>query len=112
LTTHYLEEAERLCDRVALIVKSRIVALDTVDGLKAQVQGQATVEVIMASADGREEQHRFVGDDVAAAIYKALTAAEGQPVVALNTVRPTLEDAFIELTGLSAEVMKVEKGNR
>ena len=47
LTTHYLEEAERLCDRVAL-----------------------------------------------------------------NTVRPTLEDAFIELTGLSAEVMRVEKGGQ
>jgi ABC-2 type transport system ATP-binding protein len=40
LTTHYLEEAERLCDRVAVIVKGRIVASDTVDGLKARGQGQ------------------------------------------------------------------------
>ncbi|MCK7496837.1 MAG: hypothetical protein MZW92_42540 [Comamonadaceae bacterium] len=36
LTTHYLEEAERLCDRVAVIVKGRIVALDTVAGLTVQ----------------------------------------------------------------------------
>jgi ABC-2 type transport system ATP-binding protein len=112
LTTHYLEEAERLCDRVALIVEGRIVALDTVDRLKAQVQGQAAVEVVMASADGREERQRFVGDEMAAAVRKALAATEGRQVVALNTIRPTLEDAFIELTGLSAEVMRAEKGGR
>jgi ABC-2 type transport system ATP-binding protein len=112
LTTHYLEEAERLCDRIALIVKGRIVALDTMDGLKARVQGQAAVEVVAASTDGHEERQRLVGDDVATTIRKALAAAQGRQVVALNTIRPTLEDAFIELTGLSAEVMKVEKGNR
>jgi ABC-2 type transport system ATP-binding protein len=112
LTTHYLEEAERLCDRVALIVEGRIVALDTVDGLKAQVQGQAAVEVVMTSANGREERQRFGGDDMAAAVRKALAATEGRQVVALNTIRPTLEDAFIELTGLSAEVMRAEKGGR
>jgi ABC-2 type transport system ATP-binding protein len=39
LTTHYLEEAERLCDRIAVIVKGRIVALDTVAGLKAAAPG-------------------------------------------------------------------------
>jgi len=66
----------------------------------------------MASADGREERQRFVGDEMAAAVRKALAATEGRQVVALNTIRPTLEDAFIELTGLSAEVMRAEKGGR
>ena len=40
LTTHYLEEAERLCDRIAPIVAGHIVAVDTVEGLRAQVQGR------------------------------------------------------------------------
>ncbi|HIC88991.1 MAG TPA: ABC transporter ATP-binding protein [Anaerolineae bacterium] len=113
LTTHYLEEAERLCDRIAIIVKGRIVALDTVDGLKASVQGQTAVEVTLRDGDGHVETIRIDGDDVAAAAQAALaqaTAARKQ-VVAINTVRPTLEDVFVQLTGLSAEVMKTEKGN-
>lgn len=64
LTTHYLEEAERLCDRVAVIVKGRIVALDTVDGLKARGQGQMVVEVTLGNGDGSVESVRFEGDDV------------------------------------------------
>jgi len=38
-------------------------------------------------------------------------AAEGKRVMAVNTIQPTLEEAFIELTGLSVEVMLAEKGN-
>ena len=113
LTTHYLEEAERLCDRVALIVQGRIVALDTVEGLKARVQREATVEARLASPCG-EELLRFHGGDIEAALRLALAHAQskGQQVLAVNTLQPTLEEAFIELTGLSAEVMLAEKGGR
>jgi len=111
LTTHYMEEAERLADRVALLVYGRIVALDTVDGLKARVQQGVTVEVHIRDDSG-EERLRFRGEDAEAALRVALAhaEAEGKRIVSVNTLRPTLEDAFIQLTGLSAEVMKAEKG--
>lgn len=112
LTTHYLEEAERLCDRIAIIVKGRIVALDSVDGLKVAAQGTMAVEVTLEGADGRVETRRVEGDDVAAAARAALAQANDQRVLAINTVRPTLEDVFVKLTGLSADVMLAEKGGK
>jgi len=114
LTTHYLEEAERLCDRIAIIVRGRIVALDTVDGLKARVQGRTAVEATLEDKDGRVETVRFDGDDVEAALRATLAQAEatGRRVLAINTLRPTLEDVFVRMTGLSAEVMLAEKGGK
>jgi len=113
LTTHYLEEAERLCDRIAVIVKGRIVALDTVDGLKAGSQDKTIVEVTLADSDGRQERKRLeCNDGVESTIQRALAEANGQRVLAVNTLRPSLEDVFVQLTGLSSEVMLVEKGGK
>ena len=115
LTTHYLEEAERLADRVALIVQGRIVVTDMVEGLKVRAGHEVKVEVRLADPTGEgEEWLRFPAGDVEAAVRVALAhaEAEGKRVVSINTVQSTLEDAFIELTGLSAEVMRAEKGNR
>jgi ABC-2 type transport system ATP-binding protein len=114
LTTHYLEEAERLCDRVAVIVKGRIVALDTVDGLKARGQGQTVVEVTLGNGDGSVESVRFDGDEVETAVRTVLdrATANGRRVLAVNTLRPTLEDVFVQLTGLSTEVMLAEKAGK
>jgi ABC-2 type transport system ATP-binding protein len=114
LTTHYLEEAERLCDRIALIVKGRIVALDTVAGLKAQVQGGTAVEATLQQGADAPEQLRFVGDDPAELVREALDQADSssQRLLTLRTVQPTLEDVFVQLTGLSAEVMQVDKGRK
>jgi ABC-2 type transport system ATP-binding protein len=113
LTTHYLEEAERLCDRIGIIVKGHIVALDTLDGLKTGAQGKTEVEVTLEGVDGDQEKKRFgceAGVDVA--VKQALAVAGGQRVLAVNTLRPSLEDIFLSVTGLSAEVMLAEKGGK
>jgi len=114
LTTHYLEEAERLADRVGLLVDGRIVANDTVAGLKQRVaDGETVVEIRYRDAMG-SDRVRLYNDDGVTGVRAALDRAEaaGREVISIDTVRPSLEDAFIELTGLSAEVMQAEKGSR
>ena len=113
LTTHYLKEAERLCDRIAMLVNGRIVALDTVDRLKSGAQEKTIVEVTTVDSNGCVGTERFLTDDgVEAAIYLALEQRGGRRVLAVNTLRPSLEDVFVNLTGLSAEVMLAEKAGK
>jgi len=114
LTTHFLEEAERLCDRIALIVRGKIVALDTVDGLKARVEGTTIVEVTTGDGNGGIETRRLVAEDVGAVVRRAVgqVAAEGRQLLSVNTVRPSFEDVFVQLTGLSADVLRVGTGRK
>jgi ABC-2 type transport system ATP-binding protein len=114
LTTHYLEEAERLCDRIGLIVRGRLVALDTVDGLKATASGGPAVEITLDRGGGRVETQRISGEDVGSAMRDAASQVEAkrERLVSIRTVRPTLEDVFVRLTGLSAEVMLEESGGK
>ncbi|MBN1953558.1 MAG: ABC transporter ATP-binding protein [Anaerolineae bacterium] len=65
LTTHYLEEAERLCDRIALIVRGQIVALNTVAGLKARARDTTAVEVTLQQGSAPPETRRLTGEDPA-----------------------------------------------
>ena len=113
LTTHYLEEAERLCDRIAVIVQGRIIALDTVDGLKSGAQQKIVVEVTLAGPNGQAEKRRLeCDDDIESAVQRLLSESSGGRVLAVNTLRPSLEDVFVRLTGLSAEAMLAEKGTK
>ncbi len=116
LTTHYIEEAERLCDRVAIIDHGKIIALDTPQQLIARSSGQSRIEFRAAAALGLGQlrQLSFV-ESVAesngtytlrsAAVARTLSElikwleAEGHELLDLHVTRPTLEDVFIELTG-------------
>ncbi|MBR2216449.1 MAG: ABC transporter ATP-binding protein [Selenomonadaceae bacterium] len=90
LTTHYIEEAESLCQRVAVLNRGRLVALDTPKNL-CQNLGAWTVE--WNGVAGRE--YRFFPAKAQAADFAKELASEGS-----IELRPTnLEDAFIELTG-------------
>ena len=113
LTTHYLEEAERLCDRIALIVKGKIVALDSIAGLKklAQSTPSARLEITWRNSQGEIITRLIDAENVQTAAYQALASVEDGEVLSINTRQPTLEDVFVRLTGLDSEVMLTEKGN-
>jgi ABC-2 type transport system ATP-binding protein len=77
LTTHYLEEAERLCDRIALIVEGRIIILDTVSGLKAAAQDTTMVEITLSDETGHIETKRLEGvSDLAKRVSAVLAQAQ------------------------------------
>jgi ABC-2 type transport system ATP-binding protein len=90
LTTHYIEEADILCDRVGILNRGRLIALDTPQALKAQTGGY-TVESVHNGrrqyefVENREEAHR-----------RALADPQGVIVRRVN-----LEDVFLKLTGES-----------
>ena len=119
LTTHYMEEADQLCDRVAIIDQGRIVALDTPAGLKRSVGAQATVRVV---AEGNLDELADVlqrdlegatnatvmGDAVllgvqgiAGVLPSVVQIAErhGYLVTDLSVSETSLETVFITLTG-------------
>jgi len=126
LTTHYIEEADQLADRIALIVKGNIVTVDTPEKIKDKVKGTPIVEAIISrepnrlmieklgelgSVDWDERRISITTGDVMVALEALihLVKQEGLEVQHIQTQRPSLEDAFVELTGISAESMMSEK---
>jgi ABC-2 type transport system ATP-binding protein len=117
LTTHLMEEAERLCDRVAIVERGRVVDIGTPAGLiRRHCPDQS---VVLVTDDGTAEarfrripclddvtrQHskytlRGRGDDVVSAVIQCLSE-HGIRVSEFRTVVPTLEDVFLEVTGHS-----------
>jgi ABC-2 type transport system ATP-binding protein len=116
LTTHSMEEAERLCDRVLIMDHGRIVALDTPEALIRSRGGDRRVVFTLAPgappvahldalpAGYRTEQtdgHLTVhghGDRFVSSVVYAVENA-GVPFLDLRTVQPSLEDVFLALTG-------------
>jgi ABC-2 type transport system ATP-binding protein len=124
LTTQYMEEAERLADRIAVVDRGRVIGLGTADELKDQVGGDR-IELVVDDAAGVESARRLLAPLAtaevqvdagarritvpvargAAALAETLTrlAVEGVTVRDVGLRRPTLDDVFLALTGHEAE---------
>jgi len=123
ITTHYMEEAERLCDRVAIVDHGRIIALGSPRQLIVDLGAQHVIEFQIGRADGRTDGP--VSDEELLALDGALSVrrqdgtfllrsthahrtvpalltflgARGLPLDQLSTHSATLEDVFVHLTG-------------
>ena len=128
LTTHYIEEAERLCDRIAFIASGRIVRVDTVQNLVQPVRERHVMQIAFSKAV------QDLGDKFAAAFPElefqlqspdSIRIEAGEPirvgplvrflegqgveVMEAKRMRPSLEDVFVRITGIEAETMRKEK---
>ncbi|CAB49343.1 daunorubicin resistance protein DrrA family ABC transporter ATP-binding protein [Pyrococcus abyssi] len=112
LTTHYMHEAEELCDRIAIIDHGRIIALDTPEGLKKLVRKDTIVEVRVKNYNGenpfglakiKEEGEKVVlrgpldEEDIPKLVE--FLVKNNAKVLSVEVKEPTLEDVFIKLTG-------------
>ena len=120
MTTHYIEEAEKLCDRVAIVDEGRIVAIGTPRQIQEKVLAHATIEIELAAPLGSVAlPHLAESNDatldharrkisvttsrparVVVDLVKWLDS-QGLELADIRIKRPSLEDAFIELTGKS-----------
>jgi ABC-2 type transport system ATP-binding protein len=119
ITTHYMDEADRLCDRIAIVDHGKLVALDSPAALKASVPGTNVIEAqfLNAPADWQEELQKL--DDVtsvqseAANMYRILSSDGSKTttelvelavrsqvqVKSLSVQNTTLDDVFVHFTG-------------
>jgi ABC-2 type transport system ATP-binding protein len=122
ITTHYMDEADRLCDRIAIVDHGKLVALDTPMALKASVPGTNVVEVQFsnessASNPWAELLERLAGvtsvESQSAGMYRVLTSngsltttqlvemtsARNETLKSLSVQNTTLDDVFVHYTG-------------
>ncbi len=116
LTTHYIEEAERLCDRVAIIDAGKIIAMGTPREIQAATLGESLIEVHCDRAAPADLPAFGDGKQTVSEDRKTISVGSGRPARTLvdmvkwidqqgieltdiHLKRPTLEDVFIELTG-------------
>jgi ABC-2 type transport system ATP-binding protein len=128
LTTHYIEEAQRLCDRIAFIVSGRIVKIDTVENLLQPFQDRHVVKITCSNTDN-DIQHKLsasfenmkfifpqldiirveANQPILAGAVVRFLEEQGVEVSEARRIRPSLEDVFVEITGIEAGAMKQEK---
>ena len=119
ITTHYMDEADRLCDRIAIVDHGKLVALDSPVALKASVPGENVIEAQFTNAPATWEEELRKLDDVtsvqalAAGAFRILSSNGSKtttelvemavkskvPVKALSVQNTTLDDVFVHYTG-------------
>ena len=128
LTTHYIPEAESLCDRIAIIVKGKIRVIDTPENIKTQVAETEIIEIVLEHINENlknylfsfygmektlidENRVRFHIKKLDQGLLPIIKLFEnrGAKIQSINTLTPSLEDAFIKITGIDSELMKVDK---
>jgi ABC-2 type transport system ATP-binding protein len=116
MTTHYIEEAERLCDRVAIVDHGKVIAIGTPNELKGRSGDKTRIEVRLTRPESIETLRTLEGvtecrdlnggyalhtqrpPQAIVSLVKYLEA-QGNELVSLEIATPSLEDVFIELTG-------------
>jgi ABC-2 type transport system ATP-binding protein len=123
LTTHYMDEAERLCDRVAIVDHGQIIALDSPARLIAQLGGENIIDFALAAAsptlsdaelsrladvrsaraEGEKYSLAVTQPHIALPALLAFLQSRGLALAHLTTRHATLEDVFVSLTGRHLE---------
>jgi ABC-2 type transport system ATP-binding protein len=118
MTTHYMDEADRLCDRLAIIDQGKLLALDTPRTLKAKAPGGTLIELVLdgdsapaaeiaetingvsrvEARDGLLRAHSTRGGQILPALIEAAETA-GRTVTDIHLLPPSLETLFVSLTG-------------
>jgi len=128
ITTHYIEEAERLCDRIAFIVRGRIVQTDTVANLMQPVRGIHSMLISVSNSGANlcgELAAAFPAHNFYSVSSEQIRVESAEPVSVGPIVRfmedkgvevsearklqPSLEDVFVRITGVEADAMRKEK---
>jgi len=131
LTTHYIEEAERLCDRVAFINKGQIIKIDSVENLLNETKEANIIEVVFETNSNNKDEllkklnQKFIGiecslknvntikivstEKIDISPIVSFLSSENIFIIEAKLIRPTLEDAFVKMTGIEIDIMKKEK---
>jgi ABC-2 type transport system ATP-binding protein len=128
LTTHYIEEAERICDRIAFIVNGRIVTSGTLEELMENTGHEHIVKLTLSDSgngiraglqerfpslriEAKEENSCLLSSAERIALSPVLQYLDNQGISVFEAkeMRPTLEDVFVKVTGVEAGTLHKEK---
>jgi ABC-2 type transport system ATP-binding protein len=118
MTTHYMDEADRLCDRLAIVDRGKLLALDTPRALKAKAPGGTLLELVLdgdampaaevaetldgvsrvEAKDGILRAHSSRGGQILPALIE-IAESTGRTVTDIHLLQPSLETLFVSLTG-------------